>query len=156
MSLNQNKLVFLFGFLIYFELLAMKQIITYKTIKLIRDDEIKTIEFIADDKNLKEIEHYINSMTLIAEYTESERPDFIILNKLNSEFALTKDLFNYTREIIFHQLKSFGVKKLLLVVKEIYYEKIYREIESIEPFMKGFKTAEDAYIWINENRHLIA
>jgi hypothetical protein len=136
--------------------IGMKHIIKYKSLELIKDEELKSIEFIANDQILESFQDYINSMTLIEEYADIERPDYILLNKLNTEFALTKDLFNYTKEVLFHQLGSWGVKKILIIVKEVYYEKIYKDIENLEPLMKGFKTQQEAYDWIMQNQNQIA
>ncbi len=129
----------------------MKLNIKYKNIDLVKDEECNSIEFIANKQTLKNVESYINIITLIAEYAEIKSPEFIVFNKSNTSYELSAEIMNYTKSIIFTQLKTWGIKKVLMVVKESAYIKKYHNIEKKEPFIKSFISVDEAYEWMKRN-----
>ena len=124
--------------------------INYKNLDIFIQSDLKTIEVLVQDNNLNNTESYISFITLIVEYTEKFEPDFVIINKLHSNFILNKVMFTYTKEFVFNQLKSFGTKGVIMLVKEEYYQKFYANI-NLDPFLYVFRNRENAYNWVKKN-----
>lgn len=127
--------------------------IKFKSIDILVNNTFETIEIIFDNESLNqtEMEAYIHYMTILVEYSELFKPKYIILDKLNSNFKLTPVLFNFTKQIIFKQLRICRIKKLILVVNKELYEHYYKSINKKESFMIGFDNKEDVYEWIAKN-----
>lgn len=130
----------------------MTEHILYKTLPLKIDTALGTVEFVADKTNLESNESYINSISLLVEYIETARPEYVVYNKLNSEYRLPISLMDYTRHVIFEEFRKNGVKKVLVIVPKQVFEERYETIEQINPFMKGFTSTADAYQWVRLQR----
>lgn len=132
----------------------MKHII-YKDLNLMINEDLNTVELIIDDQKVNEDETYINFIILLVEYAEHNKHQFVLLNKLNSDFKLRKELFDFTKMNIFKRIENAGVKNFIMIVKETVYDKIYKNISNEIPFMKSFKSREDAYKWIEDKKEIV-
>lgn len=140
----------------HFTEVFMKKELRYKNLELIYDEDLRSAEFLIVDADLVTLDSYVNFISLVAEYAVLKNPDYIIFNKLNSDYELAKSTIAFTKDIIFAQLKSYGIRKILMVVKEDQFETMYKQIESKNSFMKGFLTLEDAYDWIKAEREKLS
>lgn len=129
----------------------MQTEVIYKTLRVITDTDIRSAEFIINDYNLESPDAYIKFISLVSEYIEAHFPEYVIFNKKDSDFELDKLTIPFTRDIIFKQLRFFGVRKVLMVVSENQFEKTYKDIEARIPLMKGFLNLEEAYQWIRKD-----
>jgi len=110
------------------------------------------LEVLIDDLNFSNQESYIDSVSAMLEYALSVRPDFIILNKLNSQFQIAPVLYSFTSKNIIDPLKSSGVRKIICLASDDEYQNHYKDIEIMEPFINGMTSKADAIKWIGENR----
>lgn len=126
--------------------------IQYKSLRLIIDHSMDTVEFVADNTNLFSNEAYIHSISLLVEYSDVHPFGYLVFNKLNNSFRLPLSLMDYTRNVVFNELKKNGVKRVLVVVPEAIYEERYRNIEHTNTFMIGFTSTTDAYQWVSHQK----
>ena len=126
--------------------------ITYKNLCFKINSEFNFLEVIIDDINFSDQESYIASVSVMLEYALSVRPYFIILNKLNSQFKISPVLYSFTTKNIIDPLKSSGVRKIICMASEEEYQNHYKDIEIMEPFIKGMTSKAEAIKWIGENR----
>lgn len=129
--------------------IVMLQTICYKSLQLLIDPALDTVEFVADNANLQSNETYIHSISLLVEYSDAHPFSYLIFNKLRSPYQLPLSLMDYTRKVVFYELRKNGVKNVLVVVPEPIYTERYRNIEQINPFMIGFTSTADAYQWVS-------
>lgn len=85
---------------------------------------------------------------MVIELCENMRPSYLLFNKLNTDFDIGEDMFDYTRKVVFGSFKKIGIRKLLMVTKSDQYEDRYKYIENKNPFMKGFNDMESAIFWV--------
>ncbi len=128
---------------------------SYKDLVFIFDEDLNSAEFVINSFDLRSAEAYINFIALVSEYAMIEKPDYIIFNKKESGFVLDKSILTFTKGLIFNQLKSSGVSKIIMVVNLPLYESIYKDIEKRNSLMKSFLTLEEAYSWILANRNMV-
>jgi hypothetical protein len=126
--------------------------ITYKNLCFKINSEFNYLEVIIDDINFSDQESYIASVSVMLEYALSVRPYFIILNKLNSQFKISPILYSFTSKNVIDPLKSSGVRKIICMASEEEYQNHYKDIEIMEPFIKGMTSKAEAIKWIGENR----
>ena len=131
-----------------------EEIIIYKGLEFQINKQLNYLELFVDDKNFIDSESYIIPISIMVEYAVYIRPEYLIINKLNSDFKLAKELFGFTINRIFQQLKDIGIKRVLMIVNEDSYNNHYHNIEKIEPYMQGFKSKEDSEQWILERKAL--
>lgn len=110
------------------------------------------LEVLIDDINFSDQERYIASVSVMLEYALSVRPNFILLNKLNSQFKISPVLYSFTSKNILDPLKSSGVRKIICLASEEEYQNHYKDVEVMEPFIKGMTSKAEAIKWIGENR----
>lgn len=126
--------------------------ITYKNLCFKINSEYNYLEVVIDDINFSDQESYIASVSVMLEYALSVSPNFIILNKLNSQFKISPVLYSFTTKNIIDPLKSSGVRKIICLASEEEYQNHYKDIEIMEPFIKGMTSKAEAIKWIGENR----
>ncbi len=126
--------------------------IIYKNLCFKINSEFNYLEVIIDDINFSDQESYIASVSVMLEYALSVRPYFIILNKLNSQFKISPVLYSFTTKNIIDPLKSSGVRKIICMASEEEYQNHYKDIEMMEPFIKGVTSKVEAIKWIGKNR----
>lgn len=129
--------------------LKMKTTLRYKNLEIIRVEKLNLIELTLQDSYYN-ADTYIDFITMVLEYIEKKRPHYVLFNKLNVERELSRATLNFTKNIIFTQMKAQGVKKILMVVNESQFEESYRNIDKKIEFMKGFDSLENAYSWVEE------
>lgn len=122
--------------------------VEYKGLRLRRNEDLNYLELIIDEKNFHDQYSYIISISVMAEYCEYVRPDFVVINKLESDFQLSRNTQQFTKEKIFNVLKSCGVKKVVMLGKESLYQSRYKTIETKNPFMIGFRSVEEMEQWM--------
>jgi len=126
---------------------------SYKGQEIYFDYNKNLVEFIVDDLKLNDLESYVFFITILVEYCEINKPDYVVINKENSDFALSPEMHDYTRRVIFSSLKSFSVKNLIMLVKSVYYDKIYRHLNPESDFLIGFASREEMYEWIKKKEN---
>jgi len=126
--------------------------ITFKNLCFKIDSEFDYLEVIIDDVNFSNQETYITSVSVMLEYALSLHPEYIIINKLDSRFEIKPELYSFTNKNIIAPLRSDGLKKIICLVTKDEYERRYKDIEIMEPFIKGITSKTDAIKWIVENR----
>ncbi|MBV5334953.1 MAG: hypothetical protein JZU49_04025 [Sulfuricurvum sp.] len=126
--------------------------ITYKNLCFKINSEHNYLEVVIDDINFSDQESYIASVSVMLEYALSVSPYFIILNKLNSQFKISPVLYSFTTKNIIDPLRSSGVRKIICLASEEEYQNHYKDIEIMEPFIKGMTSKAEAIKWIRENR----
>jgi len=125
--------------------------ITYKNLCFKINPEFDYLEVLIDDINFSDQKSYIASVSILLEYALTARPRYIILNKLNSDFKIIPELYSFTSKNIIDPLKSHGVKKIICMATEEEYENHYKQIEIVEPFIKGLTSKAEAIKWMSEN-----
>lgn len=126
--------------------------ITYKNLCFKVNSEYNYLEVVIDDINFSDQESYIASVSVMLEYALSVIPYFIIINKFNSQFKISPVLYSFTTKNIIDPLKSSGVRKIICLASEEEYQNHYKDIEIMEPFIKGMTSKAEAIKWIGENR----
>jgi len=126
--------------------------ITFKNLCFKIDSEFDYLEVIIDDVNFSNQETYITSVSVMLEYALSLHPEYIIINKLDSRCEIKPELYSFTNKNIIAPLRSDGLKKIICLVTKDEYERRYKDIEIMEPFIKGITSKTDAIKWIVENR----
>lgn len=125
--------------------------IVYKNLCLKLNFEFDCLEVLIDDINFSDQETYIVSVSAMLEYALSIHPKYLILNKLDSRFEIKPELYSFTRKNIIAPLKSDGLRKIICLVTKEEYERRYKDIEILEPFIKGLTSNAEAINWIAEN-----
>ena len=125
--------------------------IFYKNLCCKLNSEFESLEVLIDDTNFSNQETYIASVSAMLEYALTRHPKYIILNKLDSKFEVKPELYSFTRKNIIAPLKSDGLKKIICLVKNEEYERRYKDIEILEPFIKALPSRAEALKWISEN-----
>lgn len=126
--------------------------ITYKNLHFKLNSEFDYLEVLIDDANFSDQQSYITSVSILLEYALTVRPQYIILNKLNSVFKIIPELYSFTGKNIINPLKSNGVRKILCLITDEEYQERYKQIEILDPFIKGLTSKADLIKWIAENR----
>jgi hypothetical protein len=124
--------------------------ITYKSLGFKLNSELDYLEILIDDVNFCDQKNYIASVSVLLEFALTTHPRYIILNKLKSKFKIIPELYSFTSKNIINPLKVDGVRKILCLVTEEEYQNRYKEIEVMEPFIKGFTSKDKALKWISE------
>ena len=123
--------------------------ISFRGLKLLVNEDINSVEYIADSSLVSDTD-YLGVFSLLSEFCMLFHPKFLIINKISSSFKIPSDLVGFSRDIFFEQLKAYGVQKLIMVVDIDSYNKIYKFIEGIDPFIIGFYSSIDACNWIKK------
>jgi hypothetical protein len=124
------------------------EIIKYKDLKFRRNLQFNYLELIMDNENFSDKPNYVKSISNTVEYAISVHPDYLVMNKLETNFRLTEDLFEFTMKTLFSQLKESGIKRIVMLVDETLYNMHYTDIEKVDSYMVAFKTIEDMEGWI--------
>lgn len=125
--------------------------ITYKNLSFKINPEFDCLEVLIDDINFSDQKSYVASVSILLEYALTARPQYIILNKLNSNFKIIPELYSFTSKNIIDPLKLHGVKKIICMATEEEYQNHYKQIEIVEPFIKGLTSKAEAIKWMSEN-----
>lgn len=125
--------------------------ITYKNLCFKINPEFDYLEILVDDVNFSDQKSYIASVSILLEFALSVHPRYIFLNKLESEFKIIPELYQFTSKNIIEPLKTDGVRKIICLASENECQTHYAKIERIEPFIKGFSSREKAILWISGN-----
>lgn len=126
--------------------------IIYKNLHFKINEEYNYLELIIDEKNFTDQVSYITSVSVMLEYALTLHPSYIILNKLDSEFEIIPELFPFTQRNIITPLKFNGIKNILCLVRDDDYQRRYKEIEKMEPFIKGVTSRAEAIDWMAKNK----
>ena len=124
--------------------------VSYKGIQLHVNPLYNSVELIVDHEMFHNIESYILKISLMMEFATYNKPEYIIINRLDSDFTIPKDLYKFTNENIFNTLIKNGISKILMVVKEGLYKDSYINITETHPDLIAFTNIEDAYDWIKD------
>ncbi len=122
----------------------------YKNLHFKVNTEFEILVLLIDDENFSNQKTYISSVSILLEYALSTHPQYIILDKLNSKFQIVPGLYSFTRKNIISPLKSDGVRKIICLIKDEDQER-YKELQIMEPFIKGFTSKAEAMRWITAN-----
>ncbi len=125
--------------------------ITYKNLYFKLNSEFDYLEVLIDDINFSNQKSYIASVSILLEYALAVYPRYLILNKLNSKFRIIPELYSFTNKNIINPLKSSGIRKIICLASEEEYQNHYKQIEILEPFIKGFTSKNDIIRWISED-----
>ena len=125
--------------------------ITYKNLSFKINPEFDYLEVLIDDINFSNQKSYIASVSILLEYALAVYPRYLILNKLNSKFKIVPELYSFTNKNIINPLKSSGIRKIICLASEEEYQSHYKQIEILEPFIKGFTSKVDIVRWISED-----
>lgn len=125
--------------------------ITYKNLCFKINPEFDYLEVLVDNINFCDQKSYIASVSILLEFALTVHPRYIFLNKLESEFKIIPELYQFTSKNIIDPLKTDGVRKIICLASEEECQTHYREIEQINPFIKGFASKAEALRWISEN-----
>jgi len=125
--------------------------VSYKNLEIKHNQQLNYIEVLIDDDNFSNQKTYISSVSILLEFALTIHPRFIVLNKLNSPFKIAKELYSFTGRNIIDPLKNDGVKKIICLATNEEVQNHYRQVEIIEPFIKGFTSKEEALLWMSEN-----
>jgi hypothetical protein len=125
--------------------------ITYKNLCFKINPEFDYLEILVDDVNFSDQKSYIASVSILLEFALSVHPRYIFLNKLESEFKIIPELYQFTSKNIIEPLKTDGVRRIICLASENECQTHYSKIERIEPFIKGFSSREEAILWISGN-----
>jgi len=128
--------------------------ITYKNLYFKINEEYNYLEVLIDDKNFSNQVRYIASVSVMLEYALTLHPSYILLNKLDSEFEIIPELFPFTQRNIITPLKYDGVKNIICLVREDDYQRRYKEIEKMEPFIKGVTSRTEAINWMAKKQKM--
>lgn len=125
--------------------------ITYKNLYFKFHSGYQYLEILIDDQNFSDMKTYVTSISVLLEYALTVRPRYILVNKLETDFEVGKELYQFTKKNIFAPLIGEGVQKFICLVKAAAYHELYKDIERNEPFVKGFTSKQEAIQWIVEN-----
>lgn len=125
--------------------------VSYKNLILKYNADLKYVEVLIDDKNFSDQKNYITSVSILLEFALTIHPKYIILNKLYSTFRIARELYAFTERNIIDPLKNDGIKKIICLATDEEVQDHYRQVEIIEPFIKGFTSKEEAVLWMSEN-----
>jgi hypothetical protein len=125
--------------------------VLYKNLKIKLHTTPNYLEVLIDDTNFSDQKNYITSVSILLELALTIHPQYIILNKLHSTFKIARELYAFTERSIIDPLKNDGVKKIICLAMADEVINHYRQVELIEPFIKGFSSKEEALIWMTEN-----
>lgn len=125
--------------------------VSFKNLIFKYNADQKYLEVLIDDKNFPDQKTYITSVSILLEFALTIHPQYIILNKLHSTFKIARELYAFTERSIIDPLKNDGVKKIICLAMADEVVNHYRQVELIEPFIKGFSSKEEALIWMTEN-----
>lgn len=125
--------------------------ITYKNLCFKINPEFDYLEILVDDVNFSDQKSYIASVSILLEFALTVHPRYIFLNKLESEFKIIPELYQFTSKNIIEPLKTDGVRRIICLASENECQTHYSKIERIEPFIKGFSSREEAILWISGN-----
>ena len=132
--------------------MTTKKEIHYRGINLLKNEELNYLEWIIDDTNTQDQTSYIITLGILTEYCEKTVPDYLVLNKLHSDYILPHNHRQFTDVHVFSILKSFGVRNFILLVNEksekYDFNTLVREIK--DPYMIGFKSVEDMENWMRK------
>lgn len=126
--------------------------ITYKNLNLKIHPKYHWIELLMDDQNFWDEKGFVTSISVILEFALFSRPDYIIVNRINFNGKVSPILFQFIKKHILHPLAAEGIRKLICLVDEQVFLDYYKDIETTEPFLKGFISREDAIRWITEDQ----
>jgi len=125
--------------------------IIYKNLCFKINSEFDYLEVLVDNINFCDQKSYIASVSILLEFALTVHPRYIILNKLESDFKIIPELYQFTSKNIIDPLKTDGVRRIICLASENECQTHYSEIERIEPFIKGFSSRAEAHQWISEN-----
>lgn len=125
-------------------------VITYKNLDFRFNSEVDYLEVLIDDINFSDQKSYIASVSVLLEFALTIHPRYIILNKLKSKFKIIPKLYTFTSKNIIDPLKMDGVRKIICLATEEECQNHYKEIEMLEPFIKGFTSKAEAIKWMSE------
>ena len=128
------------------------EIFQYKNQSFRRNEELDYLEVIIDENTFHDDISFILSITIMTEYCEIICPKYVIINRLNSDFLITSTLRQFVREYIFGILKSSGVKKYILLVKESVYEITVNNTNQYLSYILCFTSIEDMENWMRQHK----
>jgi len=122
--------------------------VNYKGLIFYSHESINTLELIIDDFNFSNSEVCISSLSIALEYILNSKVEYLIFNKLYCEFEIDSKLRKFIKGLIYYQLKSHGIKKVLFLVTPIAMIEGYANINTKEPYMVAFTEMSDIENWI--------
>ena len=125
--------------------------IVYKNLIFKINKELNYVEVVIDEVNFSIQESYIPAVSFMLEFALTIHPKYIIFNREKHKFTIASKLFPFTSNNIISPLKLDGVKKIITIGTVDEYQRRYREIEKIEPFIKWAETKQSAIEWIKKN-----
>ena len=122
--------------------------INYKGLIFYLHEDLNTLELIIDDFNFNNSEVCISSLSIALEYILNSKVEYLIFNKLYCDFEIDSKLRKFIKGLIYYQLKSHGIKKVLFLVTPNAMIEGYTNINAKEPYMVAFTDMIDIENWI--------
>lgn len=120
----------------------------YKGLKFSINKNLNYLELSVDKQGFNKIGNCILSISIMVEYAIYIRPDYVVINnKLNANFKIPNKIIEFIKQIL-QQLRSNGIKKIILLVNE----DDYIENIKIESFIMVFKNIMNFEHWLIENQ----
>lgn len=120
----------------------------YKGLILSTFPKLRTLEVLVDKFNFHDRESTIISLSILVEYIAYHPHRFVIFNKLNTDYEADTSLHAFIKNLIYSQLKAAGVRKVIFLVNQELYDKIYQKFSHGKDFMMGFIQRTDALEWL--------
>jgi len=114
-------------------------------------ESIKCLEILIDDKSFYDEISCINSLCTVSEFVASKEVRYIIFNKLHTGFDGDSDLRSFIKDVIFRQLLSFGVRKVLFLVQPNTQTDEYDRFINSEKYLLSFTSHNDTLDWIKSD-----
>ena len=110
----------------------------YKGLYFNNYESVKCLEVLIDDKSFYDEISCINSLCTVSEFVASKEVRYVIFNKLHTGFDGDSDLRSFIKEVIFKQLLSFGVRKVLFLIQPKMLTDDYNEFINSEVYLHHF------------------